>query len=442
MIDVCYVFTFIFEQFISYIYFNKKFESKKSKTFIFLAFTASFALQYLVSRFAISELNLLSFFICNFLILLFCYKASIRQAVFNVLLLEGFMITTEILAMSLMSAILDIHLLECTVNDSVMFFETAVTKIFYFAVAYVFSKISIKENKQNKAKDFSFILFILPLVSIATIISFVYLSLNTELNDVSYFLFSSISLVLLFSNVIIFLVHEKIVSVLTENAEYQMIKQRADINSEYYIELQQQYEKSSVLIHDIKKHLGIIRKYSENHENDKINSYIDSVYESNEIETLRQYSGNKLVNVIVSRYANMCIREKIKLNTDIRNIDFSFISESDLTALLDNLLENAYEAAKTAEQRYIDLEINTFNDNYFLCSVKNSFSRAPKIINGRFSTLKTNNKDHGIGIKSIERVAKKYKGETSFDYDNEEKCFFAKVMLSIPKEYIEKATLS
>ena len=44
----------------------------------------------------------------------------------------------------------------------------------------------------------------------------------------------------------------------------------------------------------------------------------------------------------------------MKFETDIRNVDFSFMDESNLTALLDNLLENAFEAAKTIQKR-IDL---------------------------------------------------------------------------------------
>lgn len=56
------------------------------------------------------------------------------------------------------------------------------------------------------------------------------------------------------------------------------------------------------------------------------------------------------MNVIVSRYAQLCNDNNINLIVDIRNIDFSFITDSDLTALLDNLLENAYEAAKSSEK--------------------------------------------------------------------------------------------
>ena len=79
--------------------------------------------------------------------------------------------------------------------------------------------------------------------------------------------------------------------------------------------------------------------------NEGINDYIKSVQGSSEIKTLTQFSDNKLINVIVNRYANRCITADIDFVSDIRSIDFSFINQSDLTSLLDNLLENAFEAA-------------------------------------------------------------------------------------------------
>ena len=77
---------------------------------------------------------------------------------------------------------------------------------------------------------------------------------------------------------------------------YQLEKQKTEINQEYYAELERQYDLSNILIHDIKKHLGVVRTYLSENETDKAILYIDSVYESNEIQTLKQFSKNKLIN--------------------------------------------------------------------------------------------------------------------------------------------------
>jgi len=395
-----------------------------------MIYAISFSVQYAINLISIPELNLLSFLICNITVALLCYHISIKQTLFNVIILEGLMITTELLAMFFMSAVLDVHLFECTVNDSVMFYETAVTKIFYFITAYIVSKISFKELRKNKVKDFSFLLFIIPLLSIGTIISFVYLSINLNLNNTVYFWFSLISLFFLLSNIIIFWVHERVINTLTKNMEYQIDKQRAEFHQEYYDELQRQYDLSGILIHDIKKHLRVIREFSENQDVDGIVKYIDSVYEGGEIQSIRQFSDNKLINVIVNRYASLCNKDHIELICDIRSIDFSSISESDLTSLLDNLLENAYEAAISSDNKFIDLKIDTFNENYIVFAIKNSYDKTPKIENGRFLSSKENPQSHGIGIKSVKRIATKYNGHTKFEYDVDKNVFSAQVVLT------------
>jgi len=430
MNTVCYISAYIFEQFISYIYFSSKFSTKKPKYFTFLSFASSFIFQYLINQIGIPYLNLLAFFICNFLILLLCYHASIKQIIFNVALLEGTMIATEIVTMYILSLIFGTQLSEYMVDTTILLYSTITTKILYFMIVYLFSKLSLKETNKKTVKDFSLILFILPLMSIVTIVSFVYLSLNEILNSTAYTIFSLVSLILLLSNIIIFWVHERVINTLNENMEYQIDKQRTEYHQEYYDELQRQYDLSEILIHDIQKHLRVIREFSDKQDSNGIIKYIDSVYESGEIQSIRQFSDNKLVNVIINRYASLCKKDHIELICDIRSIDFSSISESDLTSLLDNLLENSYEAAISSGNKFIDLKIDTFNENYIVFSIKNSCDKAPKKANGRFLSSKENPQSHGIGIKSIKRIATKYNGHTKFDYNADKNIFSAQVVLT------------
>lgn len=428
MNTLCYLFTFAIEQFISYIYFSNKFEVKRKSVYIFLFYLASFAVQFCVHLLPVPEFNLLSFFVCNIIVTALCYRINVKQLTFNVFLLEGLMITTELLTMFLISALLKINLSEYTVNDNVIFLEMIVAKNFYFIVAYLFSKISIKETDSKKIKDFSLVLFVLPLASIVTIVSFVYLSFTLKPDNTAYLLFSVISLVLLVSNVVIFYIHQKVVATLTQNAEYEIIQQRSQINQEHYLELERQYDVSRILVHDIKRHLQIIRNYSENGRVDDIVKYIDSVYGNMEIQSLRQFSENKLVNVILNRYSEMCTESGIKLYTDVRHIDFSVIDDSDLVALLDNLLENAFEAAENSEEKFIDVTISDFNESFIVINVINSTVQPPQKIKGKFYTTKPTG--HGVGIKSIERVAKKYGGHTEFRYESESNRFSAKIVLN------------
>lgn len=260
-----------------------------------------------------------------------------------------------------------------------------------------------------------------------------YLSFILPIDKTTNILFSVASIVLLLSNVIVLIVHEKIIDTIMKNAELQLEMQKTEINDEYYRELEQQYNSSSLLIHDIKKCLMNIRELSVQKENDHIITYIDSIYNGYEIKSFKQFSNHKLVNIIVSRYEQLCESENIRFSVDIRSVDFSFMSDSDITALLDNLLENAYEAAKASEIGIIDLSIEKQNERYVRIQTSNSSEQKPIITNGIIKSTKSNNKLHGIGIKSITKITKKYSGNIAWNYDDASKVFTSTILLKMDK---------
>lgn len=427
MNTICYLFIYIFEQFISYIYFNNKFRQRKPTSFMFVCFVASFLIQFSLNIVGLPNLNLLSFFICNILVAIFCFNTNIKRAFFSVLLLAGLMLTTELLVMYSYSALNNIHLLEYEENTYSMLFQTITTKALYFLAVYCLSKFSFKEKEIKRTGDF-WLLF-LPLVSVFTTV--VFNSILSELKYAGkiYIYFAIISFILLFANVFVFLIHEKVVSTLLKNAEYQLEIQKTEINQEYYCELERQYETSNILIHDIKKHLTVIKSLAEDEDFTGIKKYIDSVYEENNVKSLKQFSNNKLINVIVSRYYNLCNENNISLSVDIRNIDFSFINDSDLTSLLNNLLENSYEAAKESEDKTIDVTISRKNEQFISFYVINSCDTPPQRNGNLFTTSKKDKTHHGFGIKSINRVANKYQGRAEFKYDEVNKKFLSSILL-------------
>lgn len=438
MKTVCYVLIFIFEQIVSFMYFNNKFYLKKTKSSLFIAYFLSFAIQFsgniLGTKTGFSELNLITFFVCNLIIVLLFFESTIKQAVFNVIILEGLMITSELGVMYLTSLLLNIDLQEYLNDNTVILLETIGTKTLYFMLAFFISKLSTKEKAHRiKANDISFLLFILPLSSIGIIISFTYLSIKYDTDYSSKLVFTVISLILLFANIIVFIVHEAMLKTLYINTELQLEAQKKTINEEYYKDIQKQYDSSNLLIHDIKKCLMNIRGFAAKNDSEAIVKYVDSIYQGYSVNSLKQFSGNKLVNVIVSRYNELCSGKNIDFQADIRNVDFSFISDSDLTALLDNLLENAYEASCNSANKHISLLVESRNETFVLFEIKNSCDDNPNIENKGFETTKQDKTHHGIGLKSVSKIVKNHYGNIDFNYDEENKSFIVTVLLNTLK---------
>lgn len=430
MNTICYLFIFIFEQFISYLYLKSKYEFKRKAWIIFISYFISFIVQYTTNFFNSPYLNLLSFFICNLSIVLICFSSTLKQSLLDVVLLEGIMITTEVVIMYLFSSILEIDLLECKNNELIIFLETAATKILYFIIAYIISKFSKKANKYKSViNKYSVLLFLMPVSSILVISSYAYLSFNYNVNKTTNFLFTFSSLIMLISNIIIFIIHERIIDVLIKNTELELEQQKLHINEEYYLELEKQYDSSNILIHDIKKCLGSIKGLLLQNDNSKAIEYIDSIYDGYDIKQIKKYSNNKLINVIVSRYAQLCYNNNIEFSTDIRDVNFSFIKDSEITALFDNLFENAFEATKKCPNKFINIEVDYRNENYIFIKMLNSINNKPLFQNGLPITTKKDKKGHGIGIKSILKIVKKYHGNLDYNYVENENIFITTILL-------------
>lgn len=95
-----------------------------------------------------------------------------------------------------------------------------------------------------------------------------------------------------------------------------------------------------------------------------------------------------------------------------------------VTALYGNLLSNAMESADMSKERIIELSITKdYVQHTTLVSIENSCDRPPiQDHDGGFFTQKTNG-IHGVGLKSINRIMRKYNGISKAYYNVAEQRF-------------------
>ena len=429
MTTLCYFFIYTFETLISFMYFSNKFDVKVNNRILLTSFAASLFVQYGISFFSIPYLNLAIFIICNFLISFFCYNSKISQSLFNSCLLAAIMLITELLIVYLSRIIFGINVTEHTTNETVLIIQSGSAKLLYFIVAFFISKFSSKENRNDLKFSKTVFLLLLPIASISLLLGIVRLTELFATNNSIYYIFTIATILLMYSNIIVFWVHESTIKAQKENMELQLQAQKSELDAEYYSILQNQYDNSNILIHDIKRHLLSIKNLANENDCSNINKYIENLYNEYEVKNIKKYSENKLVNAIVNRYAFVFKEKNINFLCDIRNIDFSFISYNDLTAILDNLLENALEASQESKEKIVELLIFPTNVNYIAITLNNSCDIAPTIRNGKLVTTKKESTIHGYGIKSIKRIVKNYDGNISFEYIESENTFCVKIVL-------------
>mgnify|MGYP002513846019 FL=1 len=112
--------------------------------------------------------------------------------------------------------------------------------------------------------------------------------------------------------------------------------------------------------------------------------------------------------------------------------NLKFINGYDISALFNNLLDNAVEAAAESSEKFIHIEITNSLSSYHKIIVINSCDIEPKSKKGNLITTKRNKDIHGFGTKSIRKTVKKYNGELHWEYDNANKQF--KLVILFPDE--------
>ena len=206
--------------------------------------------------------------------------------------------------------------------------------------------------------------------------------------------------------------------------------------AEYYKLLIEQHESQSILIHDIKKHLNTINLLNEQNDTEKIGIYINQIIHSSELDTRVQISDNEILNALLSRYIQKCQKKHIDFRIDIRKKSLHFLETNDLTALICNLMDNAFESASLQENSYIELHISRKENTPFtLLTLTNSCRTNPFSENDH--TLYTRKKDalrHGYGIKSIRYTISKYGGAVSIETKNN--WFEMKILIPLPQKDI------
>ena len=116
---------------------------------------------------------------------------------------------------------------------------------------------------------------------------------------------------------------------------------------------------------------------------------------------------SEAVNAVINAKLSLCDELGIHISASVCS-EFGSISDMDLCIILFNLLDNAIDACKqvsnTAE---IHLEIFQ-NKSYLVIRISNSIRESVLKNNPGFQTTKYRKHMHGIGLRTVRRIAAKY----------------------------------
>ncbi len=412
---------FIFEAIIFLQYCSSIFITKcsvlKRCLFIVPVYIAIFA----IFKFGHPMINF--FFLClgNFIFLYFLYNTTWYIAAFHSVI--------DIIIMSLWeSAIILIipypysYSFDSLAKAFHIWMIPAILSKFLYALTMLILEIIIKRySQQNIAAKPPLILLIPPIASMYLICCYVRFAGEAQLSPGLSKMLIIATVLLLLLNISVVITYNYIVKRSNEYASLQLLLQREQDISEYYKTLITETENRNRFIHDIKKHLQSIAILNQNRESEKIDSYINTLINSSELQTSVRLCNHELLNAIFCRYLMKCRKDNIDFRADIRKDSCIFLSETDMTSLFCNLLDNALEAARYIPDSFIELAIHQQPQTAFtIITLVNSCRNNPFSGTGkRLITTKENKTLHGHGLKIIERIVNRYRGNMDYYYSEE-----------------------
>ncbi len=188
------------------------------------------------------------------------------------------------------------------------------------------------------------------------------------------------------------------------------------------------FEKVRRIKHDLRHHVVIIKEMIDQENYEKAEEYLATLGAKIESTNTQVYCKNYVVNSLLSVYIQKALDAGIEVDNKINIPENIPIDELEFAGLMANLIENATEAclrlSKSAE-KYIKINVQ-YQPNSFKILVENTCNKKV-VFDGPFP-VSTKTGEHGIGTKSVAKVALKYNGLV--DYSEKDGVFTARVILN------------
>lgn len=412
LIETCMIIDFVMR------YLGNKYQGKMKNVGFISAWLVSFAELSIINHIAAFEgIGVFIPVVINFIYALIFLNGSILLKLWISALVEIIMLIiavgTNLFVCSLIGYDPNDML---TVFNSTRVISVIITKILLFYVTRILLRHKYKNPIDKRA---GVMLILIPLISVISISALMLAAMNHEEIKV-YILFGTGGI--LTANIITYYFFTTLNKDYETKLKIKLLEQHND-NAKQYISNADAFVKQMKSAgHDMRNQLFIIYSHIEKGKYDEAKSYIRTLTQDYlpDIQNIIN-TENDAFDAIVNAKIAVCNQKKIYIEVKEMKDSLKNFDALDTCILFGNLLDNAIEAAQHTENRRITVDIST-QAEYLSIIVSNSIVSSVLENNNGLKTSKRNKELHGIGIKNIKNVVKKYNGMMQFYEEKDEFC--------------------
>ncbi len=242
--------------------------------------------------------------------------------------------------------------------------------------------------------------------------------------DIVYFI---ISFGLTGMNIFVFYLINDILKREERIHEDSLFRMQMKNQAQMYYSISENLEKQRQKTHEYKNKIVCIESLLQKKRYDELNEYIGNLSETLEKELDAITTNHVIIDAILNTKYNEMMEKDIIFVFKINDLSNVRLSNEDIIVILSNLLNNAIEACEQCKKKKI-IKLKLVNEeDMLIISVKNTYENALMIQDNMYMTTKGEQNEHGIGIRNIINVIKKYQGSYVIRPDKNE--FFFSIMI-------------
>lgn len=318
------------------------------------------------------------------------------------------------------------------IDSNIVMIESIILKVIILIILYIIYKYFIRMRKLNRLVDVIIIIPILTnLFSLLTV--FRHTALSNNLIKINILEFITMPSLILISNTIFFIILKKMIQSYSIKYENKILKDR--MISEYgnYLKIKKEQDKVTSIHHDMRNHMICIRDLCENNEIENIINYVDNIEFDLKKYNVKKYNfntGSLIVDSILKNKKSLCDEKEIHFDVDVDFSKSDFIEMTDVCIMFSNIIDNAIDACSKIQLKTLEKRIRIeakYIESFCIIVIENTKLNKIRKNNNKFLTNKDNSFFHGIGLKNVKKVVKKYSGELMIEYS--ETKFILKIMI-------------
>ena len=194
----------------------------------------------------------------------------------------------------------------------------------------------------------------------------------------------------------------------------------------YYERIEQKYESSRKLIHDMRNHLQSIEALYHMNESEAVNAYAKDMHKMLDRFGQRLYTDCHMLNIILNDKAETARHRNIDMEVRIGAVELHHMKDMDVTTVFANLLDNALEAAEqSGGRKYISVKADAFRD-FNVVKICNSYDPEQ---NGKRNRGDSGHR--GLGLGNVKQTLKRYGG--GMDIEEGDSVFTVSITIPRPE---------